>query len=183
MRHAVIVILSCVAVASPGTPQDHSSTAKTESNTSPQRPVTFVDNSSHRAQAERPPEKPNKAEAPIEWANWALVAVGLLTFYAVWKQAKETTRATQAMRDSIPLQKKSADAALANAQAVINAERAWVDITLHRMGMTTYEFRVTNVGKSPAFLTAQSLGRGYWPKDVEEIPIGHPGQHIEKRVL
>lgn len=55
----------------------------------------------------------------IDWPNWALVLVGTVTAYAVWIQARETAGATKAMRDSLPLQEKAAEAASQNAQALI----------------------------------------------------------------
>ncbi len=54
--------------------------------------------------------------------TWAII----LTLLAVAEQAKESAKATQSVRDSLPHQKSAAEAALLNAQAVINAERPWI---------------------------------------------------------
>lgn len=43
--------------------------------------------------------------ATVEWANWFLFAAGVWTGIAVWKQAKESTKATVAMKENIDLQK------------------------------------------------------------------------------
>jgi hypothetical protein len=65
-------------------------------------------------------------------AEWWLVYVGIAQAFAlictlvvIGIQTKKTSEATQTMRDSLPIQKSSADAALLNAQAIINSERAW----------------------------------------------------------
>lgn len=73
--------------------------------------------------------------------------------------------------------KKAADAALRNAQVVINSERAWLDIDLipvapGRSG--DHYLRVSNHGKTPGFVTGWVLGRGYWNRK-EEILLGSIG--------
>jgi hypothetical protein len=96
-----------------------------------------------------------------------LVLIGSCTFIAIWIQAIET--------------KKAARAALLNAQAVINAERAWLDIGFSpvQFGATIYCFYVFNLGKTPAFITERLLGRGYWSTGENyDVPIGFPG-HVE----
>jgi hypothetical protein len=93
------------------------------------------------------------ASSGINWeaaATWALVGVGLLTFWAVWKQANETTRATQAMRDSLPHQAAAAKAALLNAQAVINAERPWVVVEGEIIEPETIKITARIKGRTPA---------------------------------
>jgi len=122
----IIAAVFSVVFATSGKPQSQKQHRYNRKQSQSNSPVTFIDNSSHITQADQAKEKPPKAEVAIEWANWALVCVGLITFYAVWRQAKAANEATQAMRDSIPLQQKAANAALLNAQAVMNAERAWV---------------------------------------------------------
>lgn len=52
-------------------------------------------------EAQGKPSLGEKTETPIEWANWALVAVGLLTFLAVWIQAREAARATKAVERNV----------------------------------------------------------------------------------
>lgn len=92
-------------------------------------------------------------------SNWPLIAVaiwGILvarsTLNAIRWQAEETAKATQAMRDSLPLQKSSADAALLNAKAVINAERPWMFIEINHVGGAgqMFEMIFTNQGRTPA---------------------------------
>ncbi len=79
--------------------------------------------------------------------------------------------------------KKNVDAALLNAQSVINAERAWIDIDLSpvQAGASHYAFRVTNHGKSPAFVTEWLLGRAYWNGNIGDIPVGFTGHVTPER--
>jgi len=117
----------------------------------------------------------------FRWPNgttaWAIV----LTLLAVAEQAKETAKAAKAAEksakateDSIPHQAKAADAALVNAQALINAERALIDIELMEEDITKsytlYWMRAINYGKTPAIITEAALGRGYWAA-IGDIPL------------
>ena len=52
-------------------------------------------------------QKPPAWSGTIEWSNWALAVVGVATVWAIWKQAKETAQATNAMRETVDLQKAS----------------------------------------------------------------------------
>jgi hypothetical protein len=103
--------------------------------------------------AEHEEQKTPKGDTSIQWANWALVLIGGITALAVWYQAQKTAEATRAMRDAIPLQQATADAALLNAQAVINAERPWLLIEYEWKkveGLEGYLFFAVNKGKTPA---------------------------------
>jgi|GEM_PF-3373579 len=101
MKYLVIAAVICIAVTSPGGPTNYGSDLKHKSNSSPQSPVTFVDNSTHTAQSDLPREKVPEAKATIEWSNWALVVVGALTGCAVMMQARESAKATKVMGDSL----------------------------------------------------------------------------------
>ena len=65
--------------------------------------------------------------------EWALVAVGIVTFIVIGWQAVETRRAAQASKQSIRVLERqtkatedAAKAAQASAEAMISSERAWV---------------------------------------------------------
>lgn len=68
----------------------------------------------------------------FRWPEGPTTWVIVLTLLAIAEQSRESAKATQAVRDSLPLQKSAADAALLNAQAVINAERPWIVVTARR---------------------------------------------------
>lgn len=63
----------------------------------PQKPSA----SENQSAAAKEPPAPHAA---IEWSNWALVFVGLITFVVISVQARESSKATKAMRDSIRVQ-------------------------------------------------------------------------------
>ncbi len=105
---------------------------------------------SRRVVIERLPDKDRWDKAYIVFTS-ILVGVGIVTLIAIWYQAVKT-------RDA-------AEAALLNAHALINTERAWVVVKEERTN--TYSFRLTieNVGKTPAklisnFLEVAILNRG-----------------------
>jgi len=77
------------------------------------------------------------------WATWALVVVGLGgTVAALWtlrlvrRQANDT--------------KTAAEAALLNAQALINSERAWIFCQWKRFGTMEFALSIKNFGRTPA---------------------------------
>jgi hypothetical protein len=161
----IVAVVVFVTIGSLGKPQDHGDAPNPEGTASPPKPITLMDNSGHTTQSEKTP----KAGTPIEWANWALVVVGLLTFIAVWKQIKESAAATQAMRDSLPLQKAAADAALLNAKAVINAERPWVAIFVIYSSKTGASFRAGNMGRTPAEIISFAV-ESRCVEHIQELP-------------
>jgi hypothetical protein len=95
----------------------------TATNAQPQPQVSISENHYEPAKQQRSPEEETHRWPPPWWSpfwsNWAFVVIGGLaagaavwTLFAVREQAKHT--------------KDAARAALLNAQAVINAERAWI---------------------------------------------------------
>jgi hypothetical protein len=114
-------------------------------------------------------------QSPL-WAksDWWLVAIGVITAGVICWQSWETKRAAQAtrtaaeaslnqveqMKEQTAVAKQAADAALLNAQAIINAERPWLLIKgkftgdpaqiSSTFGSIGISFIATNVGRSPA---------------------------------
>jgi hypothetical protein len=139
------------------------------------RSVVIINQQTPHGQENSHPGKPPsylcRLFAPENVPSIALVLVGIagiITAIYTLRTIRQQTRSTE----------KSAKAALLNAQAVINAERAWLDIDLLpvRPGESgLYCFRVWNHGKTPGFVTGRLLGRGYWDEDVSEIPPGSTG--------
>ena len=157
---------------------------------SEQKTENAVPNDQARSQLGK--DKPAKAPAwyaSVEWANWALVLIGAVTACAVWWQAKKTAEATQAMRDAVPLQKSSADAALLNAQAVINSDRPWVVIFADPDSFGNYGFYAGNLGNTPADIISYAVGfrcvnkivelpdvPEYWDEQIPMVKILVPGR-------
>ncbi len=77
------------------------------------------------------------------WSNWALVVI---TGVAVWA----ALQTLDDLKEQTAIAKKSADAALLNAQAIINSERPWVTFFAIGSENDVYSFRAGNVGRSPA---------------------------------
>jgi len=130
MKACIVLALLLFAANPPQKPDGKGQQSNLSANREAPAPVVIVNNAGTDKETDKAKTEAPNGDTSI-WANaanWALVAIGFITFIAVWKQARETAKATQAMRDSIPLQKTAADAALLNAQAVINAERPWVMI-------------------------------------------------------
>jgi hypothetical protein len=69
-----------------------------------------------------------------------LTVVGLLGIFLAW-------RTVSATRDN-------AKAALLNANALINAERAWIVIKVESAGKNKFHFRAVNEGRTPAIITS-----------------------------
>ena len=100
------------------------------------------------------PEKPPWWD--VTWSTWGLFGVGLggtvaaiWTLFIVKRQGKDI--------------KTTAEAALLNAKAIINAERAWIDAELIKkisMGVTQYDLVITNHGKTPARLCGYGINYG-----------------------
>ncbi len=79
----------------------------------------------------------------FRWPNgtetWAII----LTLMAIAEQTKHTAKAAEAGR-------MAAKTALANTQAIVNSERAWIVISVESPAPNTYIFKATNVGRTPA---------------------------------
>jgi len=123
--------------------------------------------------------------------TWAII----LTLLAVAEQARESAKATQAVRDSLPHQERAAKAAVRNAEALINAERAWIIPELKCLctqradnrwykadGVTPctteevlrgehlkYILKLTNMGRTPANVTGFQITYTLLPEGVRDL--------------
>jgi hypothetical protein len=148
---------------------------------------------------------PEPVRVPVS-PEWALVIVGIITFVVIGWQSWETRRSAQAMRDGLPLQKSTADAALLSARAVVNAERAWIVAELNcicnqgkdgrwyqrdgtaltmeealRGDHLRYELKLTNAGRTPANITSFQVSYTLLPKGVTDLPTNAGGDLSERR--
>ena len=83
---------------------------------------------------------------------WGIV-VALRTLKMVKRQADEMMKQAALMKEQTAIAEKAANAALLNAQAVINAERPWLLIYPSRSGTghhSSFTFKAVNRGRSPA---------------------------------
>ena len=90
------------------------------------------------------------------------------------------------MREGLVTANKSAEAALKNAQAVINAERAWVFCTAKQIGNESCQLSLRNHGRTPAYvISVRELEKVVPPTTkLESTPdYGLPTQFVSERVL
>jgi hypothetical protein len=145
--------------------------------------------------AQKPPSYLSRLFGPENLPNIALVIVATLTALFIASQARETARATQAVRDSLPHQEQAARAALRNAEALINAERAWIipelkclctqrddnrwykpdgsALTMEevlRGKHLKYILKLTNMGRTPANVTGFQITYTLLPEGVRDLP-------------
>jgi hypothetical protein len=119
----------------------------------------------------------------FRWGDGTTTWVIVLTLLAIAEQAKESAKATRAMRDSLPLQQQAAEAAKKSADTAIASERGWVTVTIEwapghaglftgdhtQHGITTPNCRVTirmiykNDGKTPVWITERRAGMNIYP--------------------
>jgi hypothetical protein len=133
--------------------------------------------------AESPGHDPSHWYASPEW--W-LVGVGVLTFWAIRYQARETAlaaKATQKATEGIGKQVEimerqtrateiAASAAHDSADALINSERAWIDGELIRETFPTvrYRLKIVNHGKTPARMLSFEINCGCLSEGTEFSP-------------
>jgi len=134
-------------------PKQEAPTQQKSSEAKPNPPVSFVNPQPPAATKKNQSDgQPPKSRLPVWtdpfWSNWALV---IITGFAVWvaigtlNDVKEQTQLT----------KISADAALLNAQAIINTERPWVIIFgTYSNKVGSCSFHAGNLGRTPAEIIA-----------------------------
>jgi hypothetical protein len=179
-----LVILSVIgALAVYVAIQDQrSATKSTEQSTAPSKAVVAPEAHNDHPKSDTENTKRNSPRWyrlfawPEGITTWAII----LTLLAVAEQARESAKATRAVRDSLPHQQQAAEAALLNAQAVIHAERPWMVIEhkgYHSQGRGTYVFKIeaVNYGKSPAMIdicTDPIIKACIFPD--KELPLPYP---------
>jgi len=133
----------------------------------------------HSASAEEKnlPQKSAEQMPPwwdVTWATWALVILALtasvvayLTFRGVEQQVQEMRESGKQMQKliehaesqvaaitkSVAATQNTANAALLNAQAIINAQRAWISVKLRRYAEEAFTLSIHNHGRTPGEIT------------------------------
>ncbi len=118
-----------------------------------------------------------------DWADWVLwvfngllviagflgIRVAYRTLKTLERQARSTHHQAVQVRKQTGLLNKSAEAALLNAQAVIDSERAWIHadfISREIIGTTRYSLVITNQGKTPAQVFGYHIWHGLLTEGV-----------------
>jgi hypothetical protein len=142
--------------------------AASQNSTNPSSPVTVVVNQPATPEHQNVPHDKPKNGPPI-WSNWALVSVAVGTGILALRSPNQIKRQAKATEDAATAAKTSAD-------AVINAERAWVMVdveqvpgqgirTVHTDLLTNEQSTMIyarlickNDGKTPAWITEKRAG-------------------------
>jgi hypothetical protein len=100
----ILAVAAAVAVGVSGQPDKAANNKQQEADHAPPLVDTQKGAADHQAQAD--PDS-GKWYAPLKRPEWWLVGAAFLTLYAVWRQVRESAKATRAMQDSIALQEKA----------------------------------------------------------------------------
>jgi hypothetical protein len=194
---AVLAVIFALAIYV-AVQDQHSATKSANQSTPPPNTAVAIDAHNNRPQnhaenAERNSPRWHRLFAwPEGITTWAII----LTLLAIAEQAGESAKSTRAVRDSLPLQKTAADAALANAQAVINAERPWIAVNIGKgrvLAETTLVLK--NWGRTPAKIVSIKKYRRVVrtqgekgqvievPRDEHNIVLVPPGEPLTFEAL
>jgi len=157
--HTILLCAVAFTLCLVGKPNQVSASYQQESGQQGQGGASGTDNPSSATKQDA-----TKNETPHWYTSpeWILAIVGSFTFVVIGWQAWETRRSADAASEA-------AKAALLNAQAVINSERAWIDgeiIHRQQVGINCSALNVSNHGKTPAKLLAYEIRWGYLPEGV-----------------
>lgn len=113
----------------------------------------------------------------LVWLTGGLVFVGLLQVVSITWQAivLKRTRAdihfqANQMKKQTGILIESATATRQSADALVNAERPWVDVVVNSVGDETFDFVARNYGRTPAEIMS-SIGDCVIIVQEEDIPI------------
>lgn len=169
MLKRLAIAAFCLAFLFADCPDESRAQQKKQGQSVPTPTGTIVDNSERQNATNRPSEGAPWSHTGIEWSNWVIAGVGLLTCWAVWRQARESAKATKAMRDSIALQQGQLG------QWVNTTDNNWEVQSSNRSPyatetVITISLGVINPTKMPLTLKAIKSIAG---QEAEERPLTH----------
>jgi hypothetical protein len=163
MKTLALLAIICFTSDSPQVPNKSAAQTDNTSNSKGTAPFTVVNNCSPSYETKQEPNCGPRGGTSI-WANvpnWLLVGVGIITFFAVWKQAVETRKAAEATQESAAASKASTD-------ILIASERAWISIKSDMANFNPtgtpsgFYWRAMNTGKTPAKLISTNVRCLVW---------------------
>jgi hypothetical protein len=98
-------------------------------------------------------QKAQQSSEKSVWGDlptWFLVIVGSVAAWIALRTLDDIKKQTHNAENASEAAKISADAALLNAQAIVNAERAWLTIKLVAGHGRDYQLGIANRGRTPA---------------------------------
>src|SRR5579864_1978193 len=116
----------------------------------------------------------------FRWGDGTTTWVIVLTLLAIAEQARESAKATQAMRDSLPHQEMAARAAKETADAQINAERAWIIPELKCLAVQGESGRWYKKAGGAAFTSGDILSGKHLRYIVKLTNMGRTPAHISE---
>lgn len=170
MRYRCVLILLSASLIGQSRPKQETPTnkennsAKPNLNVSAQNPPSSVNQKTSSEQ--QSPKSPLPPWTDPFWPNWALVIITGIAAAIALGTLKDIKKQTVNA-------KKSADAALLNAKAVINAERPWllVECEWRKVDkLEGYVFYAINKGKAPA----EVIEAHFKPEIIDCIPDDLP---------
>jgi hypothetical protein len=156
-----------------GKKNDGANLTQSNSNNEPSPSVSFVNN-----ETAYPNKEPTQTESPHWYASpeWWLFILGIPSLFVVGKQAVLLSEHAEHLKELAGAAADNAKAAKLSAQAVVNAERAWLVIGFVKTNNTDtgalseFGFTCRNPGKTPA--TVKRIDMGYRVvKDPLDLPI------------
>ena len=128
-----------------------------------------------------------KVISPEILPTWILMILGIVgaiiacvTLGFIYCQAQDTQKALHWAKESAIAAKQAAEASLLNAQAIVNAERAWIDGAFKKVrdsdagweDITSFpqQLRVINRGRTPAYVKAVELEWGAVSLELTTLP-------------
>ena len=163
MKTLFLFAILCFTTNAPQVPDKSTTNTDATSNTKGVAPITVINDCSPSYQAQQEPDCRQRGSTSV-WANipnWLLVGVGIITFFAVWKQALETRKAAEATQESAAASKASTD-------ILIASERAWISIKSDMANFnpqgtpSRFYWRAVNTGKTPAKLISTNVRCLIW---------------------
>jgi hypothetical protein len=190
-----LTMLLAVAFQLTGKPNHNASQGKSSPNEERSIAIALINYAAPQAETGSTQQQTPQWYASVEWANWALVIVGIFTLCGIWYQARETARAAAKTAESVEAinrqavimerqtaaAEQAAQAAILNAKALIASERAWIDgevvldEKLKKMAIERYSVYVTNYGKTPAQIRSYRINSGPLVEGTPFSPARLPG--------
>jgi len=139
--------------------------------------IVVNENEQPHSQSQETADKPNGWHKLISWPEGITAWAVILTLGAIVWQAFETRRSVNAARDA-------AKASLLNARAIVDSERAWVEVTVksgttlpqtipaNQLAIWAFFPTVTNSGRTVCRLTGMFIGKRFArsPQELPAIP-------------
>jgi hypothetical protein len=184
---AIITVLLTVGIYLPPrceAQQPTNKTAQQLADKSDPTTITYVDN--RRDAAEKQPAQ-NKPPNGYVSPEWALVIVGIITFFVIGWQSLETRKAASAGQDSIKLQETAYKQwlELRDWNVVISEDEKWLNVTVYLINPTDFPVTLSlvkitlDIGQGvEAYLICK--GRSLPPKEPVKMTVSGALSDIAK---